>query len=158
MVKKLNGYLLTNKIKHKPLVKIRALSGAKVSYMCDYANPTLHDINPEHILLHVGMKNLTTEKTASQKSRSIIELGTSLKNDTNTVSISAIVPTSDKLDNKATEVNNCLILMYQERNILLLSNSNITDPSKHLNESKLHFNRQGMRVAENISGFLTKLN
>ena len=155
MVKKLNGYLLTNKIKHKPLVKIRALPGAKVSYMCDYANPTLHDINPEHILLHVRMKNLMTEKTASQKSRSIIELGTSLKNDTNTVSISAIVPTSDKLDNKATEVNNCLILMYQKE---------YTTPfkqqyhCKHLNESKLHFNRQGMRVAENISGFLTKLN
>ena len=127
--------------------------------MRDYANPTLRDINPEHIILHVVTIKLTSEKTASQISRSIIELGTSLKNDTNTVSISAIVPRSDKLDNKATEVNNRLVLMCQERNIPFLSHSDIIDPSKHLNESKLHFNRQGMRVfAENISGFLTKLN
>ena len=159
MIKKLNGYLLTKKIKHKHLVKVRAFSGAKVSCMRDYANPTLRDINPEHIILHVGTNDLTSEKTASQISRSIIELGTSLKNDTNTVSISAIVPRSDKLDNKATEVNNRLVLMCQERNISFLSHSDIIDPSKHLNESKLHFNRQGMRVfAENISGFLTKLN
>ena len=127
--------------------------------MHDYANPTLHDINPEHIILHVGTNDLTTEKTASQMSRSIIELGTSLKNDTNTVSISAIVPRSDELDNKATEANNRLILMCHERNIPFLSHSDIIDTSKHLNESKLHFNRQRMRVfAKNISGFLTKLN
>ena len=109
--------------------------------MRDYANPTLRDINPEHIILHVGTNDLTTEKTASQISRSIIELGTSLKNDTNTVSISAIVPRSDKLDNKATEVNNRLVLMCQERNIPFLSHSDIIDLSKHLNKSKLHFNR-----------------
>ena len=114
--------------------------------MHDYANPTLRDINPEHMTLHVGTNDLTTEKTASQMSRSIIELGTSSKNDTNTVSISAIVPRSDELDNKATEVNDRLILMCHERNIPFLSLSDIIDTSKHLNESKSHFNRQGMRV------------
>ena len=114
--------------------------------MHDYANPTLRDMNLEHIILHIDTNDLTTEKTASQMSRSIIELGTSLKNDTNTVSISAIVPRSDELDNKASEVNNRLILMYHERNIPFLSLSNIINTSKHLNESKLHFNRQGMRV------------
>ena len=159
MVKKLNGYLLIKRIKYKHLVKVRAFSGAKVSCMRDYANPTLRDINPEHIILHVGTNDLTSEKTASQISRSIIELGTSLKNDTNTVSISAIVPRSDELDNKATEVNKRLVLMCQEKNIPFLSRSNIIDTSKNLNESKLHFNRQGMRFfAENISGFLMELN
>ena len=48
MVKKLNSSLLTKKIKHKHLVKVRALSGAKVSYMRNFANPTLCDKNPEH--------------------------------------------------------------------------------------------------------------
>ena len=125
--------------------------------MHDYANPTLRDINPEHMTLHVGTNDLTTEKTASQMSRSIIELGTSSKNDTNTVSISAIVPRSDELDNKATEVNNRLILMCHERNIPFLSLSDIIDTSKHLNESKLHFNRQ-RNESFCFSGFLTKLN
>ena len=147
------------KIKHKHLVKVGAFSGVKVSCMRDYANLALRNINPKHLILHVGMNDLTTEKTANQISRSIIELGTSSKKGTNTVSISAIVARSDELDNKTTEVSNLFVLMCQESNMPFLSHSDITDPSKSLNESKLYFNRQGMRAfAENISGFLTKLN
>ena len=81
--------------------------------MRDYANPILRDINSEHIILHIVMNDLTTKKTASQISRSIIELDT-LKNDTNTVSISATVPRSDEPDNKATEVNNRLVLCVRK--------------------------------------------
>ena len=40
IVKKLNGYLLTRKIKHKHLVKVRSFSGAKVSCMTDDVKPT----------------------------------------------------------------------------------------------------------------------
>ena len=101
--------------------------------MCDYANPILRDINSEHIILHIGTNDLTTEKTASQISRSIIELDTSPKSDTNTVSVSATVPRSDEPDNKATEVNNRLVFMCQERNISFLSHRNIIELSKHLN-------------------------
>ena len=81
--------------------------------MRDYANPILRDINSEHIILHIVRNDLTTKKTASQISRSIIELDT-LKNDTNTVSISATVPRSDEPDNKATEVNNRLVLCVRK--------------------------------------------
>ena len=82
--------------------------------MRDYANPILRDVNSEHIVLHIVTNDLTTKKTASQISRSIIELDTSLKNDTNTVSISATVPRSDEPDNKATEVNNRLVLCVRK--------------------------------------------
>ena len=44
IVKKLNGYLLTRKIKHKHLVKVRSFSGAKISCMTDHVKPTLRDI------------------------------------------------------------------------------------------------------------------
>ena len=81
--------------------------------MRDYANPILRDINSEHIILHIVTNGLMTKKTASQISRSIIELDT-LKNDTNTVSISATVPRSDEPDNKATEVNNRLVLCVRK--------------------------------------------
>ena len=81
--------------------------------MRDYANPILRDVNSEHIILHIVTNDLTTKKTASQISRSIIELDT-LKNDTNTVSISATVPRSDEPDNKATEVNNRLVLCVRK--------------------------------------------
>ena len=66
IVKKLNGYLLTRKIKHKHLVKVRSFSGAKISCMTDHVKPTLRDINPDHIILHAGTNDLRTENTASQ--------------------------------------------------------------------------------------------
>ena len=44
------------------------------------------------------------------------------------------------LNNKVNEVNRRLVLMCKERNISFLSHYEITDPSKRLNESKLHLN------------------
>ena len=61
MVKKLNGYLLTRKIKHKHLVKVRSFSRAKINCMTDHVKPTLGDINPDHIILHAGTNDLRTK-------------------------------------------------------------------------------------------------
>ena len=44
MVKKLNGDLLTRKIRHKHLVKVRSFSGAKISCMTNHVKPALRDI------------------------------------------------------------------------------------------------------------------
>ena len=63
MVKKLNGYLLPRKIRHKHLVKVLSFSGAKISCMTDHVKPTLRDINPDHIVLHPGTNDLRTENT-----------------------------------------------------------------------------------------------
>ena len=46
MMKKLNGYLLTKKIKHKVVVKVRTFTTAKVSCMQDHVKSTIRDINP----------------------------------------------------------------------------------------------------------------
>ena len=84
---------------------------------------------------------------------------TSLKNDDNTVTVSGIAPRLDDLNNKANEVNRRLVLMCKERNISFLSHDESIDPSKHLNESKLHLNSNGIKIfAENFSRFLVKLN
>ena len=117
MVKKLNGYLLTRKIRHKHLVKVRSFSGTKISCMTDHVKRTLRDINPNHIVLNAGTNDLRTENTASQITKATIDLGTSLKNDGNTVTIPSIVPRLDELNNKANEVNLPLVLMCKERNI-----------------------------------------
>ena len=52
MVKNLNGFLLTRKLNHKCLVKVRPFSSAKVRCMYDYVKPTVRDFNPDHIILH----------------------------------------------------------------------------------------------------------
>ena len=53
--------------------------------MYDHAKPTIREINPEHIILHVGTNDLNLEKAASQIANSVIELANSLKNKTNSV-------------------------------------------------------------------------
>ena len=50
MIKKPNSYLLTKKIKHKHLVKLRSFS--KISCMLGHVKPTLAEVNPDHIILH----------------------------------------------------------------------------------------------------------
>ena len=48
--------------------------------------------------------------------------------------------------------------MCKERNIWFLSVDESIDPNKHLNESKLHLNINGINIfAENVSRFLVKL-
>ena len=79
MVKKLNGFLLTRKLNHKCLVKVRLFSSAKVRCMHDYVKPTVRDFIPDHIILHCGNNDLRSKITASQIARSIIELPLSLK-------------------------------------------------------------------------------
>ena len=98
-------------------------------------------------------------KYVSLIAKATIDLATSLKNDDNTVTVSGIVPRFDDLNCKATEVNCRLVLMFKERNISFLSHDESIDPCKHLNESKLHLNSNGIKIfAENFSRFLVKLN
>ena len=158
MVKKVNGFYLTKDIKHKFLVKVRSFSSAKTRCMYDHAKPTIREVNPEHIILHVGTNDLNSEETASQISNSIIDLANSLKNETNSIHVSLIVPRNDNSNNKVNEVNNRLINMCEQRNIKIINHSDTIDRSRHLNESHLHLNRYGtVEFAKNFQNFLCKL-
>ena len=53
--------------------------------MTDHVKQALRDINPDHIVLHAGTKNLRTENTTSQIAKVTIDLETSLKTDDNCV-------------------------------------------------------------------------
>ena len=115
MVKKLNMYLFTKKVRHKFLVEVRPFTGAKVSCKVDYVKPTVRDDKPDHVILHTRTNDLRSEKTASQIARSITELAMLLKDNDNSVIVSGIVPRNDNLNNKATEVNNRFLLMFKEQ-------------------------------------------
>ena len=156
MVKKLNGFLLTRKLKHKCLVKVRPFSSAKVRYMHDHVKLTIRDVNPDHIILHCGTNDLNSEQTASQIARSIIKLTHSLKSKGNKISVSLIVPRNDSLNNKAREVKCHLVHMCAERNIPYIDHTDSTQPEIHLTGSKLHFNRyRNIAFANSISKFLS---
>ena len=159
MVKKLNGYILTTKFRHKHLVKVHLFSGSKMSCMTDHVKPTLRDITPDYIFLHASKNLLKTEATVSQIAKARIDPVTSLKNDGDTKAVSSNVSRLDELNNKANEVNCHLVPVCKERNITFLSLDESIDPSKHLNESKLYLKSNGIKIfAENFSGFLVKLN
>ena len=49
MVKKINGFYLIKKIKHKFLVKVRRFSSAKTRCLNDHAKPTIRELNPTYL-------------------------------------------------------------------------------------------------------------
>ena len=53
--------------------------------------------------------------------------------------------TTRQMNNKVNEVNRRLLLMCKERKISFLSHNESINPSKHLNESKLHLNSKSIR-------------
>ena len=123
MVKKINGFYLTKDIKHKYLVKMRLFSSAKTISMHDHTKLTIRAINPEHIILHGSTNDVKLKKTASQIANSMTELANSLKNETNSMHVSLIVPRNDNLNNKVNELNKHLTNMSQQRNIKVISHN-----------------------------------
>ena len=143
IIKNLNGYLLTKKLRKRELIKVRLFTGAKPSCKYDNVKPTIQEFNPNHIILHVGTNELKSFKRVSQISKSVIDLALSLKSETNTVMISQIAPRKDNLNNKVQEVNSRHINMCGERDITFVDHTDTIDIERHLNESKVHLNKSG---------------
>ena len=119
--------------------------------MYDHVKPTIQEFNPNHIILHVGTNELKSSKTATQASRSVIDLALSLKLETKPVTISLIVSRKNNLNNKALEVNSRLINRRDERDITFLDYTDTIDTERHLNESKVHLNKsRTIEFAKNV--------
>ena len=117
---------LRKKRKRTRKIKVSPSSGAKVSYIINHVKPAIRNDKPDHVILYTG----TNEKTPSQIVRSIAELAMSLKDNGDSVIVSGIVQKHGNLNNKATEVNNRLLLMCKERKIQFISYSETIDSSK----------------------------
>ena len=155
IVKNVNGYLLTKKLRRKKLIKVRSFSGAKVICMYDHVKPTIREFNPNHIIFHVGTNELKSSMTASQISRPVIDLALSLKSETNAITISLIVPQKSNLNNKAQEINSRFINMCGERDTTFNDHTDTIDIERHLNESNVHLNKSGtIEFAKNVFEFL----
>ena len=156
MLKKTDGYLLTNSINHKFIVKTRVFPAAKTKDMKDYIKPTKRDFDPDLYIFHAGTNDLSLDKPDAEIATDIISVAESLKSTHTNVAISAIVPRADDFKEKAAEVNKCLISKFQEKDIPLISHDNIIS-KRHLNKSKLHLNNYGNGVfVRNLKEFLDK--
>ena len=139
IVKEIDGYLLTNSVNHKYIVKVRPFLSAKTIDILHYIKATKRDFNPDVYLLHVGTNDLSSNKYPEQISMDILNLVNSLKLDNNTVIVSSIVPRDDECN---------------ANNVGTISHRNI-NPKRHLNRSKLHLNDAGVSLfARNFTDFL----
>ena len=154
MVKKIDGYLLTNSINHRYIVKLRPFHSAKTIDVVDYIKPTQRDFNPDVYLLHVGTNDLSTNKSPEQISLDILNLANSLKLDNNTVIVSSIVPHDGENKKKVDEVNTILEELCKANNVGIIPHRNI-NPKRHLNRSRLHLNNAGVSLlVRNFRDFL----
>ena len=114
--------------------------------MYDHVKPTIREFNPNHIILHVGTNELKSSKTASQISKSVIELTLSLKSETNLVTISLTVSRKVSQNDKVQEVKSRIINMFGEPDITFIDRT-----------SKVDLNKSGIiEFAKNICEFFLR--
>ena len=78
MTKLLNGWEMAKKIQSNCKIYVKTLSGATVSFMEDYMKLPLRN-PPNHFILHVGMNDLSSEKSSMEIAESIINLACRLQ-------------------------------------------------------------------------------
>ena len=64
MLKQVNGLLLKRKFNHKYFVKVRPFISVKARHMCDPVKQTVRDFHLDHIVLHCGTDDLSSERPA----------------------------------------------------------------------------------------------
>ena len=111
---------------------------------------------PHHFILHVGTKDLFSERCSMEIAESIINLACPLENEIHELSDSTIILRTDdkKLNEKGMEVNLHLKELSKEKNIFLNDNSRKIE-APHLNKGKLHLTKYGSRVLSN--NFVNKI-
>ena len=112
--------------------------------MKDYVKPPLKN-PPDHFILHVGKNNLISNQTSEEIAISIINLASSMKEESYDVSISSIILSTDdkRLHQKGCEVNDHLREKCKIKNVYLIYNSNRI---KHLNKCRQQLNKKGSRI------------
>ena len=128
-------------------IYVKSFSGATTECMRDYVKPSLK-FNPDLLILHTGVNNLRSNKSAIVIAEDIVKLACDIKNNSNDVVISGLVGRYDDLNVKLQQVNEILVSKCAERNLFYIDNSNIT--RQHLN-STMHLNYKGTcQLANNL--------
>ena len=107
--------------------------------MFDYVKPIQRDLDPEAYVIHIGTKDLTTNKTPDEICSEILSLIKELKTDKNKIVVSTIFPRGDAYNTKVEKVNTLLKEFCESNDTDMISQDNI-NVKKHLNKGKLHLN------------------
>ena len=100
MVKEVNSFELSKSIKHKYSVRVRFHPSAKTSCINDHVKPVIRNEEADHIILHTGTNDVSSDKTLLQICNDIVNLAASIKGKDIKVTISELVERNDALNEK----------------------------------------------------------
>ena len=151
MIKHVNDWEISRKLQGNCKVYVKHFSGTKTRCMKDYIKPSQRE-NSDHYTLHVDTNYLCLDRPPEVIEKSIIDLASTLKSESQDASVSnIIVPNdSDTLNKKGCEVNAILTELCKEKNIYLIDNTKKIKP-QHLNKCKLHLNQIGSRLLKEFN-------
>ena len=109
MLKKTDGYLLTNSINHKFIVKTRVFPEAKTEDVKDYIKSSKCDFYSDLCIFHAGTNDLSLDKPDAESATDIINIAESLKSTHSNVAVLAIATRAHNFKEKAAKVNKCLV-------------------------------------------------
>ena len=90
--------------------------------MKDYTKPCTREENPDHIILHVGTNDLSSDNSPERVGKSIVDLAKNLFHDNRKVTISDIIRRNDEWNSKAELVNNHFKEICKSANIDFIDN------------------------------------
>ena len=136
-------------LKIKKCFRVSHFAGSNVNCMIDYVKSCIRESDPGHTIFHVGTNDLLLDKDPNRIAQSIIKLAKSVMADNRHGTVSSIIPRNDQWKNKVPEVNDCLISMCRDKNIPFISHTNVINPKKNPNKSKLHLNSLRPKLPSN---------
>ena len=145
IINRLSSYQLSKSTKSK--VNVRSFSGAHVRHMYHYMLPSLQDVKPANVVLHVETNDLN-DKTPQSVAEEILDLAHHIeKNHPGTnVSLSEMTQRfdSDDLSRKVGEANKVISKYCSQSGRVLIKHKNIDITS--LSKRKLHLNSKGVAI------------
>ena len=123
-------------------VPVQNFPGAKIRSIKHYIQPTLEENQPDKILLHVEMNDLSPAKNANQIASEVMKLVDIRKRLNINIIVTGIVSHGDGLNVNGKAVSKYLKKMWKSNNVWFFEHTNII-PGTHLNRGKLHLNQKG---------------
>ena len=141
VIKDIKAQKMKKNIPKGEKIFIKSFPGATTECMVDYIKPSLK-YNPDLIILHTGVNDLRSKKSANVIADNIVNLACEVKTFSNDVVISGLIERNDDLNFKGRQVNELLIVKCMEKKLLYIDNGNING-RQHLSNDGLHLNYKG---------------
>ena len=105
-VKHIDGWEISERLQSDCKVYMKQLSEAKTKCTKNYMKPSFWE-NPDHFILHVGTNDLITDRSPELIAKSLVDLATTLKDNSRDVSASNNIVSGDNsnLNEEGCEVN-----------------------------------------------------